>query len=81
MLALRQHLEETTPLPSPVVAQADEKLVTERAFANPKFVEDVVRDTIIGLREVPGAVWYSAECQSFESIHNHVAYAYAESSS
>jgi len=64
----------------PVLKRADEKVVTERAFANPKFVEDVVRDTILALRELPGAVWFSAECQSFESIHNHVAYSYAESS-
>jgi len=39
----------------------------------------VVRDTVLALRGVPGARWFSAECESMESIHNHVAYAYAES--
>jgi GTP cyclohydrolase I len=63
----------------PLLKRADEKFVTESSFANPKFVEDVVRDTIIALRQLPGAVWFSAECESLESIHNHVAYAYAES--
>jgi GTP cyclohydrolase I len=63
----------------PLLKRADEKFVTEASFANPKFVEDVVRDTILALRELPGAVWFSAECESLESIHNHVAYAYAES--
>ena len=63
----------------PLLKRADEKMVTEGSFANPKFVEDVVRDTILALRELPGARWFSAECESIESIHNHVAYAYAES--
>lgn len=62
----------------PLLKRADEKYVTEAAFANPKFVEDVVRDTILALRELNGTTWFSAECESFESIHNHIAYAYAE---
>jgi GTP cyclohydrolase I len=62
----------------PVLKRADEKFVTEAAFANPKFVEDVVRDTVLALRGLEGVTWFSAECESFESIHNHVAYAYAE---
>lgn len=63
----------------PLLKRADEKLVTEAAFANPKFVEDVVRDTVLALRSLDGVTWFSAECVSQESIHNHVAYAFAES--
>jgi len=62
----------------PVLKRADEKFVTEAAFANPKFVEDVVRDTVLALRALDGVTWFTVECESFESIHNHVAYAYAE---
>ena len=63
----------------PLLKRADEKWVTEAAFANPKFVEDVVRDAVLALRALPGVDWFSAECEAQESIHNHVAYAYAES--
>jgi GTP cyclohydrolase IB len=63
----------------PLLKRADEKAVTESAFANPKFVEDVVRDTVLALRDLPGVTWFSVECESFESIHNHTAYAFAES--
>lgn len=63
----------------PLLKRADEKWVTETAFAHPKFVEDVVRDTVLALRTLPGVTWFSAECEAHESIHNHVAYAYAES--
>lgn len=63
----------------PILKRADEKVVTESSYDNPKFVEDVVRDTILALRALPGALRYSAECEAMESIHNHVAYAYAES--
>lgn len=62
----------------PLLKRADEKVVTERSYDNPKFVEDVVRDSIIALRNLSGVVGGSAECESFESIHNHAAYAYAE---
>ena len=62
----------------PLLKRADEKVVTETAYDNPKFVEDVVRDTIVALRESPDVIACSAECESMESIHNHVAYAYAE---
>jgi GTP cyclohydrolase I len=62
----------------PVLKRADEKSVVEAAFGNPKFVEDVVRDTVLALRALEGVTWFSAECESLESIHNHVAYAYAE---
>lgn len=63
----------------PVLKRSDEQHVTEAAYANPKFVEDVVRGTVLALRAVPGAVQFTVECESFESIHNHNAYAYTES--
>lgn len=63
----------------PMLKRADEKLITEQAYDNPKFVEDVVRDTVLALRELAGVSWFAVECKSYESIHNHIAYAYAES--
>lgn len=63
----------------PILKRADEKIVTERSYDNPKFVEDVVRDSVLALNSLHGVTWYSVECESFESIHNHIAYAYAES--
>jgi|LSQX01.1.fsa_nt_gb GTP cyclohydrolase I len=62
----------------PLLKRTDEKMVTELAYDNPKFVEDVVRDTIVALRDNPAVLGISAQCDSIESIHNHVAYAYAE---
>ncbi len=53
----------------------DEKLVTERAYENPKFVEDVVRDLAVALDREPRVAWYSINSENFESIHNHNAYA------
>lgn len=62
----------------PILKREDEKYVTEHAFANPKFVEDVVRDTVLAIRDLPGVGWYQVSCETYESIHNHNAYAYAE---
>ncbi len=62
----------------PMLKRADEKLVTERSYDNPKFVEDVVRDSVLALRDLPAVEWFSVECESFESIHNHSAYAQTE---
>ena len=62
----------------PVLQRADEKLITERAWENAKFVEDVVRDSVLALRELPGVAWFSVECESFESIHNHSAWAFTD---
>ncbi len=59
----------------PMLKREDEKQVTERSYENPKFVEDVVRDTVLALRKLPDTQWFSVECESFESIHNHSAYA------
>jgi len=63
----------------PVLKRPDEKAITEYSYDHPKFVEDVVRDTVLALAPVPGVTWYAVECDSHESIHNHIAYAYAES--
>lgn len=56
----------------------DEKFVTEEAYDNPKFVEDLVRDVIISIPKLGDFPWYSVEAENFESIHNHNAFAYAE---
>jgi GTP cyclohydrolase IB len=61
-----------------LLKRSDEKYVTERAYANPKFVEDVVRDVALALNAEPHIVAYSVEAENFESIHNHSAYALIE---
>ena len=58
-----------------LLKRSDEKYVTERAYANPKFVEDVVRDVALALNADPRVVAYRVEAENFESIHNHSAYA------
>ncbi|GJQ29960.1 MAG: GTP cyclohydrolase FolE2 [Phycisphaerae bacterium] len=58
-----------------VLKRPDEKWVTERAFENPKFVEDIVRDLALALQAHPRITWYSINSENFESIHNHNAYA------
>lgn len=62
----------------PVLKRVDEKVITEASYDNPKFVEDVVRDAYLALAALPGVTWFSVQCDSHESIHNHIAYAYAE---
>jgi GTP cyclohydrolase I len=59
----------------PVLKRADEKAVTERAYANPRFVEDVLRDVVLWLRADPRVAWFEAECEADESIHAHNAFA------
>ena len=66
----------SSPLYS-VLKRRDEKYVTEHAYENPRFVEDVVREVYIGLKKL-NFKWFSVECTNFESIHYHNAYAYAE---
>ena len=61
----------------PVLKRADEKWVTEHAYANPRFVEDVVREVVVRLRDDPRVTWACVEANSHESIHNHNAYAKA----
>lgn len=58
-----------------VLKRVDEKSVTEKAFANPKFVEDIVRDVAKQLNEDDNITWFSVSAENFESIHNHSAYA------
>jgi GTP cyclohydrolase I len=54
--------------------------VTERAFSNPKFVEDIVRDIAEQLQQDSNITWFSVSAENFESIHNHSAYASITSS-
>ena len=58
-----------------VLKRVDEKSVTEKAFANPKFVEDIVRDVAKKLNADDNITWFSVSAENFESIHNHSAYA------
>ncbi len=58
-----------------VLKRPDEKWVTEKAYENPKFVEDIVRDLALGLDADPRITWYSINSENFESIHSHNAYA------
>lgn len=60
----------------PLLKREDEKFVTEGAYDNPKFVEDVLRDLVLTLRGLDGIAWFEVECETFESIHNHSAYAF-----
>ena len=58
-----------------LLKRQDEKFVTEAAYNNPKFVEDVLRELVLAFRSIPGLEWFRLECENFESIHNHNAYA------
>ncbi len=58
-----------------VLKRPDEKFVTEDAYENPKFVEDIVRDLAMTLDQEPRITWYQINSENFESIHNHNAYA------
>jgi GTP cyclohydrolase I len=58
-----------------LMKREDEKYVTEHAYANPRFVEDVVREAALRLDRIAGLRWYTVEAENFESIHNHSAYA------
>ena len=61
-----------------LLKRPDEKYVTEHAYDNPKFVEDMVRDVAGALNADPRIVAYVVESENFESIHNHSAYARIE---
>jgi len=63
----------------PVLKREDEKYVTERAYENAKFVEDIVRDIALELDRIPAIASFSVSCESIESIHNHQAFATATS--
>jgi GTP cyclohydrolase I len=59
----------------PVLKREDEKFVTEKAFDNPRFVEDLVREVALVLRRDGRIKWFEVEVENFESIHAHNAYA------
>ena len=73
---LVEHLERAASAPVyACLKRPDEKFVTEEAFDNPKFVEDIVRDLAASLDGDDRVTWYSISSENFESIHNHNAYA------
>jgi len=61
-----------------LLKRQDEKAVTERAYENPVFVEDLVRNVALKLKAHPDVTWYRVEAENQESIHNHNAYACIE---
>jgi GTP cyclohydrolase I len=61
-----------------LLKRQDEKAVTERAYENPVFVEDMVRNVAVKLNADSRVTWYNVEAENFESIHNHNAYACIE---
>jgi GTP cyclohydrolase I len=61
-----------------ILKRPDEKYVTEKAYENPMFVEDVVREIAKRLTADSNITWFSVESENFESIHNHSAYAFVE---
>ncbi len=67
----------SSPLYS-LLKRADEKFVTEHAYENPRFVEDMVREAHSRLAALENIIWFSVEAENFESIHNHSAYAAVE---
>jgi len=58
-----------------ILKRVDEKHVTEAAYSNPKFVEDIVRDIAMQLNKDDNITWFRVSAENFESIHNHSAYA------
>ena len=60
----------------PLLKREDEKFVTEKAYDNPKFVEDILRDVVLDLRKNDIVNEFEVECEAMESIHNHSAWAY-----
>lgn len=61
-----------------LLKRTDEKYVTEYAYDNPKFVEDLVRDVAVAVKGVTGIQRFVVSAENFESIHNHSAYAVVE---
>jgi GTP cyclohydrolase I len=62
-----------------LLKREDEKFVTEKAYDNPVFVEDLARNIVLKLRNNQDIIWFIVEAENFESIHNHNAYAMIES--
>lgn len=63
----------------PLLKREDEKWVTEAAYDNPKFVEDVLRDAVLYFENNPKVAWFTIEVENAESIHNHEVYAHYRS--
>jgi len=61
-----------------LLKREDEKFVTEQAFENPRFVEDMVREAALRLLKMDNVTWFAVSAENFESIHNHSAYAAIE---
>jgi GTP cyclohydrolase I len=61
-----------------LLKREDEKVLTERAYDHPRFVEDVVREVSKRLKKNGNFPWFTVEAENFESIHNHSAYASVE---
>lgn len=61
-----------------LLKRPDEKAVTERAYDNPVFVEDLVRNVASKCEKDANILWYRVEAENYESIHNHNAYALIE---
>ncbi len=59
-----------------LLKRQDEKFVTEHAWENPRFVEDVLREVVVKLRKEEKITEFEVDCEAFESIHNHSAWAY-----
>jgi GTP cyclohydrolase IB len=59
----------------PLLKRVDEKYVTEKAYENPSFVEDIVRDITLKLQDDKRITFYKVESENYESIHSHNAYA------
>jgi GTP cyclohydrolase I len=59
-----------------LLKREDEKFVTEKAWDNPKFVEDILRDVVVKLRNHPVINEFEVDCEAVESIHNHSAWAF-----
>ena len=73
---LVEHLEAAASVPVfAVLKRPDEKWVTEKAYENPKFVEDIVRDLATRLEDDARVEWFSINSENYESIHSHNAYA------
>jgi len=62
-----------------LLKRPDEKFVTEKAYNNPMFVEDVARKVAVAALAYSGIRWFSVGVESFESIHKHSAYAFVDS--
>ncbi len=61
-----------------LLKREDEKFITDHAYGNPRFVEDVVREASLRLEKLPGLRFFTVEAENMESIHNHSAYAVIE---